>query len=284
METDGPLKLLFREYPEDLLPLTGDVGATVRSAGPVELQALKRHVDCVLELERNGEVYYRHIEFQAAPDPEMPARVFRYNGQLVLEYSAPVLTTVIHLLPPRPSTPPVFSVRFGGREVNRWHFEQMCLWDLDARDVLTRGASGLLALVPLMRGGEDWDVIEQAVRQVERSLPGEHLSDAEDVLLALAGRYYTVSDLARIVGRERMSRQLFEESSVFIEARAQAERKGRVQAERELCIALAAKHHPTVIDRARPQIEACEDPARLTEWALAACDLSDADYLTMLGA
>jgi hypothetical protein len=50
METDGPLKLLFRKYAQDLLPLTGDVGASVRSAGPVEIQALERRVDCVLEL------------------------------------------------------------------------------------------------------------------------------------------------------------------------------------------------------------------------------------------
>lgn len=59
METDSPLKLPFSRYPEDLLALTGDAGATVHRAGPVEIQALKRRVDCVLKLERVGEPYYR---------------------------------------------------------------------------------------------------------------------------------------------------------------------------------------------------------------------------------
>jgi len=63
METDGPLKLLFRKYAQDLLVLTGDLGAIVQRAGPVEVQALKRRVDCVLKLEKAGERYYRHIEF-----------------------------------------------------------------------------------------------------------------------------------------------------------------------------------------------------------------------------
>jgi len=40
METDAPLTLLFRKYPRDLLVLTGDAGAVVESAAPVEIQAL----------------------------------------------------------------------------------------------------------------------------------------------------------------------------------------------------------------------------------------------------
>ena len=167
MDSDGPLKLLFRKYAGDLLPLTGDAGARVERAGPVEIQALKRQVDCVLTLERDGERYYRHLEFQSEPDPEMAARCFRYNSQLVLQYGAPVLTTVLYLLPPRPKTGPVFRVVLGGREINRWVFEDVCLFEMDAKAVLARGAPGLLALVPLMRGA-DLAVLEQSMRQIER--------------------------------------------------------------------------------------------------------------------
>ena len=137
----------------------------------------------------------------------------------------------------------------------------------------------MLALVPLMRGGADWPVLEAAARGIERVFPSEQLSDAEDVLLALAGRYYTVTDLARIVGRNRMI-----QSSLYTEGRAEGRVEGRLEAERELCLALALKYHPAVYDHLRLRVEACDEPARLKEWALAASDLSDAEYVTLLGA
>jgi hypothetical protein len=152
MDSDGPLKLLFRKYAQDLLGLTGDSGASVQSAGPVEIHGLKRQVDCVLTLRKEDEIYYRHIEFQTEADPEMAARCFRYNTQLVLQYAAPVLTTVMYLFPPKPRQDAVFRVVLAGREVNRWTFEEVLLWELDARLCLARGAPGLLALAPLMRG------------------------------------------------------------------------------------------------------------------------------------
>jgi predicted transposase YdaD len=286
METDAPLKLLFRRYARDLLILTGDAGALVESAAPVEIQALARRVDCVLKLQRAGEVYYRHVEFQAEPDPEMAARCFRYNSQLVLQYQRPVLTTVFYLFPPRPTHEPVFRLLLEGREINRWSFEAVYLWEQDARLVLASGAPGLLALVPLMRGGADRGVVEEAIRQIERAFPGERLSDAEDVLLALASRYYTVSELTRMIGRDRMIQSSIYEWGLA-EGRTQGRTQGlseglsagRLEAERDLCLALVAKHHPAILDRARPLIEACADPVRLKDWALTASDLDAAAFL-----
>ncbi len=133
MDRDGLLKLLFRKYAQDLLTLTGDAGANVERAETVEIKGIERRVDCVLTLERNGERYHRHVEFQAAPDPEMAARCFQYNTQLILQYGEPVITTVLYLLPPRPKREPVFRVLVGGREVNRWEFEQVCLFDMGLR-------------------------------------------------------------------------------------------------------------------------------------------------------
>lgn len=282
MDSDGPLKLLFRKYAQDLLPLTGDAGATVERAGPVEIQALKRQVDCVLALDRNGERYYRHVEFQSEPDPEMATRCFRYNTQLILQYGAAVITTVLYLLPPRPRREPVFRVAVAGREINRWVFEEVRLFELDARAVVAGGAPGLLALVPLMRG-VDLGILEQSVRQIERAFPSERPSDAEEVLLALAGGFYTVSELAGIVGRDRMI-----QSSLYVEGKAEGkaegEAKGRLDDARETCAAFARKHHPAVFDRAESIIAACDDPARLREWALTASDMTDAEFLSLLSA
>jgi predicted transposase YdaD len=283
MDSDGPLKLLFRKYARDLLPLTGDAGAKVGRAGAVELQALKRQVDCVLSLEKDGERYYRHLEFQAEPDPEMALRCFRYNTQLVLQYGAPVLTTVLYLFPPGPRQEPVFRVMLGGREINRWAFEEIRLFELDARAILARGDPGLLALVPLMRGA-DLEVLAESARRIGHAFPSERLSDAEDVLLVLAGRSYTASELARIVGRDRM---WWHESSVYVEGKAEGKAEGiaagRLQDAREFCAAISRKHHPAVFARVEPLIANCSDPVKLKEWAVAASDLNDAEFVALLG-
>jgi len=68
------------------------------------------------------------------------------------------------------------------------------------------------------------------------------------------------------------------------EGRAAGRAEGRLEAERRLCLALARKHHPVAFDQAQPLIEACQDPDRLEQWALAASDLADADFLRLLEA
>lgn len=153
METDIPLKVLARRHPQDLLRLVGDPGIAVK-AQVLELQEIRRTVDCVIEVRDRGEVHFRHFEFQTAPDPDMTRRCFRYNSQLALQLTAPVITSVIYVLPPGPPGDElVFRMVVRGREVNAWRFDIVRLWEFDASQALASGAPGLLALVPLMRGG-----------------------------------------------------------------------------------------------------------------------------------
>ncbi len=73
MGTDVQLKRLFRACGKDFTWLTGDREATALSVDVLELQEIRRPVDCVLRLHCGGEVYYRHIEFQATNDPDSEA-------------------------------------------------------------------------------------------------------------------------------------------------------------------------------------------------------------------
>ena len=57
MKSDIPLKEAYRIRARDLLPLTGDAGATVLSAQSVPLPQSKREVDFVMHLRRGGEEY-----------------------------------------------------------------------------------------------------------------------------------------------------------------------------------------------------------------------------------
>jgi len=273
MDTDKPLKVLFETCAELLLPLTGDAGAIVRAAGPAEIQALQRRADCVLQLERNGEIYYRHLEFEDRPDPAMAERCFQYNTLLIIQRKAPVLTTVIYIEPPKPKGPLVFRVAVGGREINRWAFEQICLWEMDARQSLRADFPGLAPLTPLMDGGRGLDVIVEALRCIQQGFPSDRILIAEEVLLALAGQHYTFSELTDLVGRDRMI-----QSSLYTEGLAE----GRLDADRRNCLALARKHHPAALEDIRPLIEACTDPAKLEAWMLAASDVGDSEFVKLV--
>lgn len=277
MQTDGPLKILLRSYPADLLVLLGDEGSALQAVENVESPQMQRRVDGVLKLERQGEVYYRHVEFQAEPAADIARRCFEYNAQLLMRCGAPVLTTVVYLFPPGPPEDPVFRVTLGGQEINRWVIQVVRLWEIEATAALEQGSPGLLALVPLMRGGSSWDLLARAVRRVEEVLPGEVVSEAESVLLYLAGRHYTWSEILRVVGRKRMI-----QSSVWNEAVKEGRNEGQLQAERRLCTKMVEKYHPALAASAMPAIEACSDPDRLEEWVVSAPDLDDEAYARLL--
>ena len=269
MQTDGPLKVLLQTYPRDLLVLFGDEEATLQAVENVEIQQMQRRVDGILKLERAGELYYRHIEFQAEPTPDVARRCFEYNAHLLMRYNAPVVTAVVYLFPPGPPEDPVFRVTLGGKEINRWNFQVVRLWDVEATAALAQGSPGLVALTPLMRGGSDWDLLTRAVRRVEEALPGDPMSEAESVLLYLAGRHYTFQEILLVVGRKRMI-----QSSVWNES--------QLEAERRLCVRMVEKYHPALVALALPAIEACSDPARLEEWVVSAPDLDDQAYSRLL--
>ena len=156
--------------------------------------------------------------------------------------------------------------------------------EVEAAEALARGAPGLLALVPMMSGGDRLEVIERAARSIERALPEERGSDAERILLLLAARRYTVEELARIIGRERMLDDILSESSIYQWMVAKGELKGELKAERELCLELVKKHHPALVETAAAAIAACEDPTRLKTWILSAGDLDDEAFARLLAA
>lgn len=163
--------------------------------------------------------------------------------------------------------------------MNRWRFEYLKLWELDASQTIATGGPGALALVPLMKGGEDLAVIEEAGRRIEALATEREQADLFSILHLLAGRRYTAEVLGRLVGRRRM---IDFQSSLVDEFEARGAARGRLAAERELCVDLVRKYHPGAADRALPAIEACNDPARLKAWILSVADLDDDGFITLL--
>jgi predicted transposase YdaD len=284
MKTDIHCKLLARLCPTDLLALTGDHDAQLLSRDVVELQDIRRTVDFVYKLQAGKEIYYRHIEFQAERDPEMNHRCFLYNTRMIAQYQAPVITTIIYLFRRRQPEEPVFRVMVRGREVNRWRFDCVRMWEIEAQAALDQGLPGLAVLVPLMKG-VSLGRIEQAARQIETTVPDAQQADLLALWHAFAGGKYTVEQLERIIGKERLM-----ESTVYqwglAEGLAKGEAdgliKGQLAAARALCQRAVRKWHPRAGAKVWAAIEACTDLAALEEVNLNASEWSTRDILRRL--
>jgi predicted transposase YdaD len=276
MKTDIHCKLLARLRPTDLLTLTGDQDAQLLSTDVVELQDIRRTVDFVYKLQVGEEIYYRHIEFQAERDPEMNHRCFLYNTRMIAQYQAPVITTIIYLFRRRQPEAPVFRVMVRGQEVNRWQFDCVRLWEMEAQAALAQGLPGLAVLVPLMKGAT-LTRIEQAARQIEATTPEARQADLLALLHAFAEGKYTVEQLERIIGKERIM-----ESSVYQWGRAQGQAEGRAEGEavgllkgqREMCREAVRKWHPRAGAKVWSAIEQCTDPEALKDVMLNASEWS----------
>jgi predicted transposase YdaD len=244
----------------------------VLSAEVVELREIKRTVDVVFKLRRGRTVYYHHVEFQARPTRKMHRRCFLYDALLLDQYQAPVITTIVYLFPQRKPIEPVFRVERDGREINRWQFGCVHLWDIEAQAALNRGLPGLAVLVPLMKNAT-LSHVKQAVRQIETKAPAKHQNDLLAILHALAEPKYTTEVIERMIGRKRLM-----ESSVYQWGQAE----GRLAATRELCRDAVRKWHPQVSNRVLKAIEKCTDVATLKKVALNASEWDTRDILRRL--
>ena len=170
METDRPIKVLFERQGQSLLPFIGERRPEVRVTGAesVALSVPARTIDSVLRLERDGLVWYRHLEFQAQRDPGIPRRCFEYNSRLILHYDAVVFTTVLYLLPGADKdVPDAFRLYLGDWLAYEWRFDVVRLWEIDAQSAFESGEAGPLALVPMLRGGDEPSKVLEAARKLD---------------------------------------------------------------------------------------------------------------------
>ena len=156
----------------------------------------------MLRLERDGLVWYRHLEFQARKDVGLPRRCFEYNSRLIIHYGAAVLTTVLYLLPGADKdVPDAFRLYVGDWLAYEWRFDVVRLWEIDAQGALQSGEAGPLALVPLLRGGDEPSRVLEAARRLD-AMPRPQGADAMSVLLGFAARRSRslASDLGQPLG------------------------------------------------------------------------------------
>jgi predicted transposase YdaD len=287
VDTDRTIKVLFERLGQSLLPFVGErrPGIRLTAVETVELPVPSRRIDSVLRLERDGFVWYRHLEFQAGPDPDMPRRCFEYNSRLILHYDAAVLTTVLYLLPGSDrEAQDAFRLYVGDEVAYEWRFDVVRLWEIGADLALQSGQAGPLALVPLLRGGDEPDTLLAAVRKLD-ALPRPESANAMSTLLDLASQRYDRATFTNVLGKDRvMQSWLWQMGRDEGEAKGRAEGRaeGEAQAARQICIDLSRECHPRVAARVLPAIEACDRPETLRAWVLQCPKISDAEFVTLV--
>ncbi len=283
MDTDRTIKVLFQRLGQSLLPFVGERQPGIRLAAveTVELPVPSRTIDSVLRLERDGLVWYRHLEFQAGPDPDLPRRCFEYNSRLILHYDAAVLTTVLYLLPGSDrDAPDAYRLYIGDWLAYEWRFDVVRLWEIDAELALQGGEAGPLALVPLLRGGDEPARVLAAVRMLD-ALPRPESSNAMSTLLDLAGQRYDRATFLNVLGKDRVMQSWLWQMGRD-EGRTEGRAEGEASALRQVCVDLSKECHSRVAARVLPAIEACDQAETLRAWVLQCPKLSDAEFVTLV--
>ena len=232
MDTDRPLKVLFERQGQSLLPFIGEHRADVRvtAVESVNLPVSERRIDSVLRLERDGLVWYRHVEFQAQRDADVPRRCFEYNSRLILHYGAAVLTTVLYLLPGADKdVPDAFRLYVGDWLAYEWRFDVVRLWEIDAQGALRSGEAGPLALVPLLRGGDEPSRVLEAARRLD-AMPRPQAADAMSLLLGFAARRYDRATFMSVLGKDRVMQSWLVGVGREPRGEARGEAKGELKA------------------------------------------------------
>jgi hypothetical protein len=244
------------------------------------LPVSERSADSVLRLERDGLVWYRHLEFQAQKDAGIPRRCFEYNSRLILHYDAAVFTTVVYLLPGADrGVPDAFRLYVGDRLAFEWRFEVVRLWQIDARVALRSGEAGPLALVPLMRGGDEPSRVIEAARSLD-AMPRAQAADAMAALMAFAARRYDRAAFMSVLGKDRVMESWWDREVAEREARGEA--RGQITAARQMCSDLVKEFHPGKAAALLPAIEACDRTETLRSWTLQCAKLSDEAFVTLV--
>ncbi len=291
MDVDRAIKVLFERLGQSLLPFIGepDSGVRVAAVESVELPVPTRRVDSVLRLEREEFVWYRHLEFQSGPDPDMPRRCFEYNSRLMLHYGAVVFTTVLYLFPGSDAgARDAFRLFLGDRLAFEWRFDVVRLWEIEVDRVLEGGQAGPLALVPLLRGGDQPDKVLAVVRMLD-TLPPPESSDAMATLLDLAGQRYDRATFWKVLGKDRVMQSWLWQAGRDegeVRGRAEGEARGRADGEvlalRRVCAGLTKELHPRMAGRLVPLIESCDRPETLQAWILACHKRSGAEFAALV--
>ena len=178
-----------------------------------EFQFIARASDSLLQIKGEDKTFLALTELQFKYDKKMPARLRTYAALAHHKYDLDVYITVIFFLPPPEDidhVPDKFHREYRG-QVAHQDFKTVCLWEMDAKQVLAFDMPALLPFVPLMQGGNRVEVVRQCAERIRQESNSEEL----EAILAIFASYVMDEELIKQLLRWEM--QIVQESPLIKE-------------------------------------------------------------------
>jgi predicted transposase YdaD len=183
--------------------VTQDPNITTQDILSSEFQWVSRESDVLLRVSSptHGEFLILN-ELQLRYIKHMPRRVRAYAALAEERYRLPVYPVLILFLPPSEGTiiPSQFNSQFMGLNA-RQDYHVIKLWEVDSQIAFQPELSALLPFVPIMEGGSDQAIVQEAVRRLRDQ---SSLSDLEP-LLAFFASFVLESSLIQQIMRWDMT-------------------------------------------------------------------------------
>lgn len=160
-------------------------------------------------------------ELQLRPSAKMPKRMFAYTALATEKDNLLVYPVLVNILPPSPDTEIVnqYFAQFQDLQF-RCDYRVINLWEVDVNIVFQESLSTLLPFVPILKGGNNAEIVKEAVLQLRQS---ETLDELEP-LLAFFATFVLGSKLVQEIMRWDMA--ILRESPWYQEILKEGEKKG----------------------------------------------------------
>ncbi|HWS83572.1 MAG TPA: hypothetical protein VN207_04875 [Ktedonobacteraceae bacterium] len=252
---DGNLKHLMNLAPEDFVCwLVGDA----HFEGELSANFASREVDgdILWQIAINQELSGLHLELQAGPDSNMGRRLWEYNVEASIKYKQPVKSVVIYLRKPSSSkAEPPYQLKLpNGEVIHKFSFSVIELCKMEAEQLFQTGLKGLLPLVPLTQDGQQHDVVERVIDELQQ--PGVKKSgELLSLTYNLAGLVFEGdSEQLWLVRRFEMLKDILEESWTYQKIKKEGLEEGLeqgLQAQRQSLVLLVQTHYPALLQLAQ---------------------------------
>lgn len=197
------------------------------------LPATGREADLVWEVAADdGSTGLLHVELQTAVEPDIGERMAEYGVMLWRHYHVPIRSVVVFLRESARTPVPPYVVRWGQREIFRYDFEVVRLWEIPQERVLEREDVALWPLASLMAGVTAETTLRVAERIARARVTRDLRRELASLLALLASRRLAPDVLHEVMRSNPMLEELLRESPLAELLKQEGRQEGQLAGER----------------------------------------------------